>query len=236
MVARNFSEDGASGAGGLGGGNFGQAINVQSQNNTGMPMFGTTPADSGAGAMTGQTSPTESDAGSSLPTPGFGGGWGGGGLAPPSAASDSSTTSLRSPAGLSFSAGGAIDTGDGDDPNATDPQGSAGGNAMQAQINAALGSVKDVLSYGRNLHGLGGGGQDEGAGIQVAGRMPSVPGNPSDSGVQRPQPMPGPLPPTSNPFGKRADAGDTSQSQGASTDDDDSSQPQAGAIDTEEAA
>lgn len=41
---------------------------------------------------------------------------------------------------------------------------------------------------------------------QVAARMPSVPGTPSNSGVKPVQPMPGPLPPTNNPFGKRAEA------------------------------
>ncbi|OYV25241.1 MAG: hypothetical protein B7X08_06430, partial [Acidocella sp. 20-63-7] len=37
-------------------------------------------------------------------------------------------------------------------------------------------------------------------------RMPAVPGSQSESGVPPVQPMPGPLPPTANPFGKRADS------------------------------
>lgn len=53
-------------------------------------------------------------------------------------------------------------------------------------------------------------------------RMPMRPGSQSESGVQPIQPAPGPLPPTNNPFGKRADAGDS--------DSDD----QSGAIDTDE--
>lgn len=61
------------------------------------------------------------------------------------------------------------------------------------------------------------------------GRMPAIPGNQSNSGAPPIQPQPGPLPPTSNPFGKRADAGDDG-------DGDDDSQPQGGAINTEETA
>lgn len=58
----------------------------------------------------------------------------------------------------SFAEGGAIDEGD---PNATDPQGSAMGNSLQNSINQALASVGNTLSYGRKLHGIGGGGQQQ---------------------------------------------------------------------------
>lgn len=65
-------------------------------------------------------------------------------------------------------------------------------------MQAALAAVRGALDYGRRRHGLIGGQQE-------AGRMPAVPGTPSESG-KREQPMPGPLPPTQNPFGKRAEA------------------------------
>ncbi len=150
----------------------------------------------------------------------------------------------------SFAAGGAID----EDTGGVNPMMDTMGARMQVDINAALGAVAGVLSYGRQLHGLGGGDKqaanmpmapfnetpkpqpmmppgslpygpgekpfgkrtseadpneqepdsdadDQGA-IDVAGVIPSVPFSES----QRPQPMPGPLPPTSNPFGKRAEA------------------------------
>lgn len=113
---------------------------------------------------------------------------------------------------FSFADGGAIDDGSGS-------SGDQLGNSIQASINQALGTVDSVLQFGRKLHGLGGGddsdsdgaipGQQASMGYQN-GRMPAVPGNASDSGVKPIQPMPGPLPPASNPFGKRADAGDTS--------------------------
>lgn len=98
--------------------------------------------------------------------------------------------------GFSFAAGGAI------------PDEDINGSPDQDAIQRALTSVDAVLAFGRKLHGLGGNEEDDGA-IKMAGRMPSVPGNPSNSGVPPAQPMPGPLPPTSNPFGKRADAGYT---------------------------
>jgi hypothetical protein len=111
----------------------------------------------------------------------------------------------------SYAQGGAIDT-----EEDTNPLMDTMASRMQVDINAALGVVGDVLSYGRKLHGLGGG-QDEGQGEQqVAARMPTVPGNQSESGVMRPQPMPGPLPPTSNPFGKRSENdGQSSDEEGA---------------------
>jgi hypothetical protein len=46
--------------------------------------------------------------------------------------------------------------------------------------------------------------------------MPMIPGNQSESGIPKPQPF-GTLPPTNNPFGKRADA---SQDGAIPTDDD----------------
>ncbi len=66
-------------------------------------------------------------------------------------------------------------------------------------MQAALASVGSAMNYGRRSHGLGGDEQ------QAAAAMPTTPGTQSESG-KRQQPMPGPLPPTQNPFGKRADA------------------------------
>jgi hypothetical protein len=90
------------------------------------------------------------------------------------------------------------------------------------RISLALATVDSALAYGRKLNGLGGdSGMDEGEDSSQAppqqmaqdsygnNRMPAVPGSQSNSGVPPIQPMPGPLPPTSNPFGKRADAGQT---------------------------
>lgn len=103
------------------------------------------------------------------------------------------------------------------------------GSPEQDQISKALESVDAVLAFGRKLHGLGGG-DNEGA-IQTASRMPSVPGTPSDSGAKPVQPMPGPLPPTANPFGKRASATGSDPDQ-----DGDNDSGSAGAIDTDEDA
>jgi hypothetical protein len=50
---------------------------------------------------------------------------------------------------------------------------------------------------------------------QMAANMPMLPGSQSNSGIPPQQPMPGPLPPTSNPFGKRNAAIDTDQDEEA---------------------
>jgi len=97
-----------------------------------------------------------------------------------------------------FADGGLVtdDDGDGDaTPGGDDTQTPDHMDHFQQRINAAIATVDNALSYGRKLHGLGGGEQD------MASSMPAVPGNPY--GQQRDQPMPGPLPPTNNPFGKR---------------------------------
>jgi hypothetical protein len=108
---------------------------------------------------------------------------------------------------------------------------SQGGDPLLAKINKALGTVDSVLDYGRNLHGLGGGDNTQSGGVQTAdagysnGRMPAIPGSQSNSGVPPIQPQPGPLPPTSNPFGKRADASDSTDqdsSGGVDTGDEES--------------
>jgi len=60
---------------------------------------------------------------------------------------------------------------------------------FQQRVNAAIATVDNALSYGRKLHGLGGA-QD------MAGNMPMIPGNQSESGLppRRPQPRPQPRP------------------------------------------
>lgn len=151
---------------------------------------------------------------SPAPSGGFGGGGfdsfpsnSGGGMSPAGGAAPAS------PVGLAFEDGGAVE---GDDSN---------GSPQQDAISKALDTVDQVLAFGRKQHGLGG--DDESGGIQMAAntRMPAQPPSQSESGVKPIQPMPGPLPPTSNPFGKRADAGN---------DNDQDDQPQSGGIDTDE--
>lgn len=184
MTARNFSEDGAVGANtdGVGGGTFGTNTTTSGAPTT--SAFGApTPDSGGSGAIS--TGPHFSDSGgptvdAAQTSTGNHGFWG-----------------EMNPTGLSFAEGGAIPDGDEDDPNATDPQGSALGASMQRSINDAMNTVKDALSYGRQLHGLGSGGG------QQAARMPTQPGNQSESGLPRQPPAPGPQQPQ---FGKRTDA------------------------------
>lgn len=137
-----------------------------------------------------------------------------------------------------------------EDQNATDPQGSMLGNSLQQKINAALGVIDDTLAYGYRKYGLTSGtdpikeasampsipGTQSESGIpprrpqppmgKQAARMPMQPASQSESGIAPQQPMPGPLPPTSNPFGKRADA-----SEGENNEPE---QAPEGGIDTEE--
>lgn len=88
------------------------------------------------------------------------------------------------------------------------------------RLQRALAIVQDTLSYGRQLHGIGGDTQE------AMARMPTVPGNPSESGQPRERPLPGPLPPTARPFGKRVSEADTGdgdfgQEQAIPTEDED---------------
>lgn len=158
----------------------------------------------------GSASPSSSPAGTTpsggaLPA-GFGGSGGGGIAANPGGV------------GFSLSAGGAIPTGDDDGSD------DSNGSPQQDAISKALDSVDQVLAFGRKAHGLGGDQEGDGPAIQTAqagyqnNRMPALPGSQSNSGVPPIQPQPGPLPPTSNPFGKRADAtqpGDNDTQSGA---------------------
>jgi hypothetical protein len=109
------------------------------------------------------------------------------------------------PIDLMFDDGGTVpDTNDGPDP-------SSGMSGTGDRIALALATVDSALSYGRKLNGLPSDGDDTesntaapgGQQVAMGARMPSVPGTQSNSGAKPIQPMPGPLPPTSNPFGKR---------------------------------
>lgn len=227
MAPRSFSEDGASGA-------SGDAIDTATSPGEGSG-FGMANESTGATNLGGHWDPSQPQApsGESSNLTNFRStGLMGVASRPPAPAvangpADQGFTGFTNNA---FAAGGAIGEEDMGDPNATDPQGSALGNSLQLSINKALSDVQSVLSYGRQLHGLGGdAGGDQGA-VKTAGRMPALPGNQSESGRPPVQPMPGPLPPTSNPFGKRATMSDAgSDSQGG-----DNAAP--GAIDTEEEA
>lgn len=190
-MPRSFSEDGAFGAG----------------QPAGVPAAPGTPATTTEGGWSGQlgsssygTDPGNTaayeQASKQTPSSSVGGGFS---MNP---ANLGAYRQAYSAAGISFEDGGAVPDDGGGDTN---------GSPQQDAIQKALSTVDGVLAYGRKLHGLGGG-DNEGGGIQTAdagyqnGRMPARPGNPSESGVAPMQPSPGPLPPTSNPFGKRADA------------------------------
>lgn len=144
--------------------------------------------------------------------PGYGGGFfgsfGGGGQSKPK-----NQVAGNNSFGTFFERGGAIPEGD------ENPMLNQSGSDLSAQIATAKGIVNSVLQYGRAQYGFG----QQQAGI----RTPMVPGNPSESGKPREQPAPGPLPPTSNPFGKRAEAEQEPEQEEAP-------QQVAGAIDTDD--
>lgn len=228
-MAANFADDGAAGAGS----NLGQ--------NSGQPGFGSGATSAGISAPPTPAPPTPTgfagaqaldSAPSNQPA-----------LQPgdPGALTQDQATALEAEdrnqplpsqlVGMSFAQGGAIPD-DGDTSDTADSNGSPGQDA----VSKALDSVDQVLAYGRKLHGLGGD-QESGGAIpdapqQMASnmRMPSVPGNQSNSGAPPIQPQPGPLPPTSNPFGKRT--ADASQPDSDGDNDGDTG----GAINTEETA
>jgi hypothetical protein len=257
MAPRDFSEDGAIGAGSSGSagsqtGGFSQSDSFGgvgiSYNFDGLPTMdgSSSPPPDGGGAqaadnaassgapalMSGGLTTTASNGPTAPQTPRIG-------------TAAFTNQFIQNPHGYQFAAafedGGAIDDTD--------------GSPQQDHISKALETVDQVLAFGRKLHGLGGG-DNEGAidtaaampmipgnqsetpgpyrpgggGQKMAANMPSIPGSQSESGRPPQQPMPGPLPPTSNPFGKRADAGNDPDQDG----DDDSGQP--GAIDTDEDA
>jgi hypothetical protein len=106
-------------------------------------------------------------------------------------------------AGFMFAAGGEVGANEqfGFDPMA------AQGDLIE-RLAAARATVTQALQFGRKQNGL----------EQLAGlnRMPTAPGNQSESGAPRERPFPR-LEPTQNPFGKRA--------EGAIPDEDDADEP-----------
>lgn len=204
-MARNFSEDGAVGA------MNGTSLTPQIMNNFNMTG---TPANSGSTMPIGGIGDDEAggfDAGfgggglanpSAQPSTGAiqtgdafgGGGYGGGGFAPRGYGGGGDmgspgSSSFPTPS-WSFAQGGAIDEDMGGDPNATDPQGSAMGNSLQQSINQALTTVNNIMSYGRQLHGIGGQKQamnTEGftQSDNIEDRRDSDPTNPNPTGVAR---------------------------------------------------
>lgn len=117
-----------------------------------------------------------------------------------------------------------------EDGGAVPDDGSDGGD-VGSLLALALSSVDAGLDYGRKKYGLK---QDGGQQMAQMQRTPMVPGNQSESGIPRPQPMPGPLPPTSNPFGKRQQFSANDQ-QGDNDADDHGGIPDNDADDTETA-
>lgn len=135
--------------------------------------------------------------------------------------------------GIFFDQGGEVPDDNGQSQQQQDP--------MSAILQRSMGSVDQVLQQMYKNYGLQGGPtqgipadqvqdqQDNGAAgswrqpvqgnqptqydpqdsnpSQEAANMPAVPASQSNSGVPPQRPGPGTLPPTSNPFGKRADAG-----------------------------
>lgn len=154
----------------------------------------------------------------SASTAGFGGGWGnemggadndfGGtaGIVP------DQTTQLRAGDGSRgvqyYAAGGAIDEATGDVG-----MGPMAGSFSQ-QLSAAVKAVRDTLAEGRRRYGV-----DQEKQEASLNRIPTRPGTQSESGREPEQPMPGPLPPARNPFGKRAETEEDEQQEAIPTDD-----------------
>lgn len=225
MAIKDFAEDGAFGAAGSSTGSSGTA----EQSSMG---YGGTPSSYGGaagtpvgGALAGDWNMNQSTTSSATPSsplnpdganfdPGAtalaGGGWRlpvdsnfGAGAPAPSDATPMMANSFH------FADGGSVDDG-------------GSGGDVGSLLALALSSVDAGLDYGRKKYGLSGGGQQQ---ASMMGRTPAIPGNQSESGIPRPQPMPGPLPPTSNPFGQRR-LGQNDQDQ----DDQGTQTAQAGAI------
>lgn len=149
----------------------------------------------------------------SSPAAGFGGGWGmpmGGATNDFGGSAGMTPSRIQGPPGgvqyyagggpvPGYAGGGAIDETTGDVG-----MGPMGGG-FASQLAAAVKACQEALAEGRRRYGVG---QEEQQEASMKPRTPMRPGNPSDSGFEREQPMPGPLPPTQNPFGKRAEVED----------------------------
>jgi len=219
-MANSFAQDGAFGAGG------------PAQSTAPTPgAFGTTPAATTSPAASGAASASygmPQGGGWALDAAG-GGSWvnnstgntynqntgdysegnpGGGSSAPSSGGGLGGTPAASNPAGsgngggnvpmagggIFFDAGGSVP----DDNGQSQQQ-----DPMSATLQQSLGSASQALQMVYKQFGLGGD-QAQTGGVQEAANMPTVPGGQSETGIPPQRPGPGTLPPTSNPFGKRA--------------------------------
>lgn len=210
-MPNSFANDGAAGAGG------------------GVPISGAAGTlPSSGGTITDQQALAEFGSGALgngvLAPNGYGGVWSGNNI------SDAQAAKEFGPEALMFDGGGTVP--DQDDASAGSSQDQSGdpSSGTGDPISLALSTVDQALDYGRKLNGLPSGGGDQVASSAYDnGRMPAIPGNQSNSGTKPIQPMPGPLPPTSNPFGKRQQVGANEPDDGGQTtiptdDDDDSTE------------
>lgn len=219
-MPKDFSEDGAAGASGPPQGTSG--------------TFGNS---SSGGAI-----PQNWLSNGALAPNGYGGVWNGNQITQQQASDEFGAGALGQGAlGLMFEDGGTVpdqdDAGAGADPSGDTPGGDPTSGTGDP-ISLALTTVDNALAYGRKLNGLPSSGGDS----QQAAAMPTIPGNQSDtpgpyqpgqprpqqqaanmpmqppsqseSGVKPLQPMPGRLPPTSNPFGKRTAANEPGDGDG----------------------
>lgn len=221
-MPKDFSEDGASGAAGgaAGTANLGNGTTGFDTSNGALAPNGFGGVWEGGSQAPG-LSPNEM-AGGALN--GFGGVWD---------QNPSMSDANSNGQNFMFDDGGTVPDQDPNDDGGQPADPNAGLNgAVNDRIALALTSVDSALQYGRTKHGLpGDSGMDEGTGQQAA-NMPTIPGNQSntpgpyvpqqkpqpqqmaanmpaspagqsESGVKPLQPAPGPLPPTSTPFGQR---------------------------------
>lgn len=118
------------------------------------------------------------------------------------------TGNIKWGAKFNYAAGGSVPGAI--DEDADSPMMNTFGAQLDNDIRGALSVVNRVLNFGRKANGLpevqsSDEGQAPQEGIEtegeqeMAGMLPSKP----FSETPKPQPMPGPLPPTQNPFGKR---------------------------------
>jgi hypothetical protein len=212
MAPRNFNEDGAAGAGNSGGPFTPQSFGAATSN--------ADPLTTGAGDLSSlqyqpgeingpRTTGVNTGAAPSLLSSGSNPGNYGMPRAPtPSQSSGGFSAGPGSSYGGFGSPGGGINASGApglpyafdDGGSMPDDQSGQGGDDL---VSLALASVDSALDYGRNKYGLSGSGNDEGNDQQQASMMPAIPGSQSESGRPPIQPLPGPLPPTSNPFGRR---------------------------------
>lgn len=109
-----------------------------------------------------------------------------------------SAAPLAGQGGIFFDEGGSVP----DDNGQSQQQ-----DPMSSILQRSMGSVDTVLQQLYKSYGLSTGDQNQQGGVQEAANMPMQPAGQSETGVPPQRPAPGQLPPTNNPFGKRADAG-----------------------------